>query len=136
MAAPVRSSNPKNSDAEATLLLTALAVCMAVGGLARWAQTNAAVHHMLDVLTLPILQFLADHSPEADHFFRHSQLFTWLLIQAAILIVPWFLGVGIWLLATERSRRLHRLAHRSLINDEDSADLQAIRRKLAARKAK
>ena len=115
MAAPVRSSNPKNSEVEATLMLTGLAVCMSVGGLARWAQTNATVHHALDVPTMPILQLWVEHSPGMDQFLRHSQLFTWLLIQAAILVLPVILVVGIWLLATAETRSLRRAARRQLI---------------------
>ncbi len=115
MAAPVRSPNPKNSEAEATLMLTGLVVCMAVGGLARWAQTNATVHHALDVPTMPILQFWAEHSPGMDQFLRHSQLFTWLLIQASILVLPVVLVAGVWLLVTAETRSLRRAACRQLI---------------------
>lgn len=133
MAAPVRSSNPKQSDAEATLLLAGLAVCMAVGGLAKWAQANPTVLAALDRLTIPVLQVIAAHAPGFDHFMRQAQPFTWYLIEAAIVVLPLFAAVGFWLLLTADTRRLRRAARKQLYLKRENQRLREMTEEMEAR---
>lgn len=68
MATPAHSTTnrPRNSDAEATLLLMGLVVFMAIGGLAKWAERSPTVLAALDWLTIPVVQTIAAHSPGFD----------------------------------------------------------------------
>ena len=116
MATPTRSTPPKSGDPFGTVVLTLIVFGLAVGGLARWAQTNATVHQMLDWLTIPVLAFVADHSPEVDSFMRRSTLPVWLAIEAAMVIVPCFVAVGVYLMVTHETRVLRRAARQQLIN--------------------
>ncbi len=137
MATPTRSNTtPKNSDAEATFFLLVLAAFMAVGGLAKWAEKNATVHAALDWLTFPLLRTWAEHSPGMDAFLRRSPLFTWLMIQAAMIVVPCFLAVGLYLLFTYDTRRLKRAARRQLYARRENARLNEMTDEMEAKEGK
>ena len=134
MAVPARSTTkPKSSDAEATFFLLVLAAFMAVGGLAKWAELNATVRAILNWPTFPLLQTWAEHSPGMDAFLRRSPLFTWLMIQAAMIVVPCFLAVGIYLLFTYDTRRLKRAARRQLYARRENARLNEMTDEMEAR---
>ena len=134
MATPTHfTPKPKSSDAEATFFLLVLAAGMAIGGLAKWATLNATVHAALDWLTFPLLRTWAEHSPGMDAFLRRSPLFTWLLIQAAMMVVPCFLAVGFYLLFTYDTRRLKRAARRQLYARRENARLNDLTDEMEAK---
>ena len=134
MATPTHSTpKPKSSDAEATFFLLVLAAGMAIGGLAKWAEQNATVHAALDWLTFPLLRTWAEHSPGMDTFLRRSPLFTWLLIQAAMVVVPCFLAVGFYLLLTADTRRRKRMALRQIMLERENAKVRAIKEAMEAK---
>ncbi len=110
MATPVRFSKPRTSDAEATLILMALLALLAVGGLAKWAERSPTVLGILDWMTMPVVQAIAAHSPGFDHFLRQARPFTWYMIEAAIVVLPVFVGIGLYLLVTHEDRLLRRAA--------------------------
>lgn len=133
MATPTRSTPPKSGDPFGTVVLTLIAFGLAVGGLARWAQTNPTVHHVLDWPTIPLLAFVADHSPEVDSFMRRSTLPVWLGIQAAMIVTPCFLAVGLYLLFTYDTRRLRRAARRQLYAKRENRRLHEMTEEMEAR---
>ena len=135
MAIPVRTTtnHPRNSDAEATLLLMGLAVFMAVGGLAKWAERSPTVLAALDWLTIPVVQTIAAHLPGFDRFMRQAQPFTWYLMEAAMVVVPCFVAVGLYLLFTYDTRRLRRAARRQLYARRENARLNEMTDEMEAR---
>ena len=135
MAPPARSTTnrPRNSDAEATLLLMGLAVCIAVGGLAKWAERSPTVLAALDWLAMPVLQAIAAHSPGFHRFMRQAQPFTWYMMEAAIIVLPLFAAVGIYLLFTYDTRRLKRAARRQLYARRENARLNEMTDEMEAK---
>lgn len=133
MATPTRSTNPRSSDAETTLLLLALGAFLVAGGLARWAEFNATVRAILNWLTLPLLQLWVSHSPGMDAFLRRSTLSTWLLIQAAMVVVPCGLAAGLYLMLTHDHRRLRRMARKQLFAKRENARLNEMAAEMEAK---
>lgn len=133
MAAPVRSPNPRQSEVEAEVILAVLAVCMAVGGLAKWAERNATVRAMLDGLTMPVVQVIAAYSPGFDHFLRQAQPFTWFIIQSVILVMPLALCVGFWRLLTAEARQLRREASKQLFLKRRNERLRKVTEEMEAK---
>lgn len=68
-----------------------------------------------------------------DAFLRRSQLFTWLMIQAAMIVVPCFLAVGLYLLFTYDTRRLERAARRQLYARRENARLNEMTDEMEAK---
>lgn len=133
MATPVRSSKPQTSDAEATLILMALLALLAVGGLAKWAERSAAVLGVLDWLTMPVVQAIAAHSPGFDHFMRQARPFTWYMIQSAMVVLPLFATIGIYLLLTADTRRRKRMAQRQRMAERENAEVRKIKEAMDAK---
>lgn len=135
MATPIHPSHPKSGDTTGTVLLTLISFGLLVGGLARWAQTNPTVHAALDWPTIPVLAFLADHSPDVDHFLRRSTLPTWLAVQASMVVGVCYVAGGIGWVATAHSRRVNRAARASLMGDAELAEVAAAKQKMIDKKA-
>ena len=135
MATPARSTtnHPRNSDAEATLLLLGLAVCLAIGGLAKWAERSPTVLAALDWLTIPVLQAVAAHSPGFDRFMRQARPFTWYMIEAAVIVLPLFAAVGFYLLLTADTRRRKRAAHELRKAERENAKVREIKEAMDAK---
>ncbi len=134
MATPTRSNTtPKNSDAEATFFLLALAAFMAVGGLAKCAERSPTVLAALDWLAMPVLQTIAAHSPGFDRFMRQAQPFTWYMIEAAIIVLPLFAAGGFYLLLTADTRRRKRMAIRQRMAERENAEVRAIKEAMDAK---
>ena len=133
MATPVRSSKPRTSDAEATLILMALLALLAAGGLAKWAERSPTVLGVLDWLTMSLIQTIAGRSPGFDHFMRQAQPFTWYMIQSAIILLPIFAGVGLYLLVTHEDRLLRRAARGQLYARRRTARLNELTDEMEAK---
>ncbi len=135
MATPARSTSPKSSDPFGTVVLTLITFGLAVGGLARWAQSNSTVHRVLDWPTIPVLALVADHSPDIDGFMRRSTLPTWLAIQASMVVGVFFLALGVYWMVTAETRRINRAARSLLMGDAEVANVAAAKQRMLDKKA-
>ena len=135
MAAPNRPPKSKLSFGEFLFLVGFVLTVLAVVGLAYWAEVNPTVRAVLDWPTIPALQALAAHSPPFHRLLSHASWYQWFLLQSCMVVLPWLVALGLYLLFTDDSRRRTAIARRQLNAERENALVAEAKQKLAARKA-